>query len=162
MKIALIAAMGENRVIGVDNRMPWHLPKDLQRFRRITMGKPILMGRKTHEAIGKPLPGRENIVLSSDTNYRAEACTLVHSVAEALAAARDAPELMVIGGAALYREFLPSADRLYLTMIHQAFGGDTFFPEFNWSAWREVEREEVLEDESSGLKYSFVDLEKSR
>jgi dihydrofolate reductase len=160
MKIALIVAMGENRVIGVDNRMPWHLSKDLKRFRKITMGKPILMGRKTHEAIGKPLPGRENIVLSSDTDYRAEGCTLVHSVAEALAAARDAPELMVIGGADLYREFLPMAERLYLTMIHQSFDGDTFFPEVNWSDWREVEREDVVEDEPSGPTFSFVDLEK--
>lgn len=162
MKIALIAAMGENRVIGVDNRMPWHLPQDLKRFRSITMGKPILMGRKTHEAIGRTLPGRENIVLSSDTGYRAEGCTLVHGVAEALAAARDAPELMVIGGAALYREFLPRAERLYLTLIHQTFHGDTFFPEFDRSDWRVIEREDVLEVEPGGLKYSFVDLEKIR
>lgn len=160
MRIALIAAMSENRVIGKDQRLPWHLSADLKRFRQLTLGKPILMGRKTHESIGKPLPGRENLVLTTDAGYRAPGCTVVYSPAEAQAAARDAPELMVIGGAALYRKFLPKADRLYVTLIHRSFEGDTFFPEIDWQDWREVWRETVHDDAVSGLQYSFVDYER--
>lgn len=160
MKISLVVAMGENRVIGVDNRMPWHLSADLKRFRQITMGKPIIMGRRTHESIGRPLPGRKNIVLTGDPNYRAEGCTVVHSPEEALREA-EGGEAMVIGGSAVYREFLPQADRLYLTLIHREFAGDTFFPEFDRAAWREAAREDVDADPAGGLSYSFVVLEKS-
>ncbi len=160
MKIALIVAMGENQVIGVENRMPWHLSADLKRFRRITMGKPIVMGRKTHESIGRPLPGRENIVLTRDLAYRADGCTVVHSRDEAATVAGEVPELMVIGGAALYQEFLPEASRLYLTLIHQIFDGDTFFPAINWPEWRELARQPIEQDEQTGLSYSFVDLER--
>jgi len=162
MKISLIVAMGENRVIGVDNRMPWHLSADLKRFRAITLGKPILMGRRTHESIGKPLPGRANIVLTRDPTYRSEGCIVVHHRDEAMRAAGDAPELMVIGGAGLYQEFLPVADRLYLTLVHQTFAGDTFFPTIDWAEWHEVSRGEIQQDEQSGLSYCFVDLEKVR
>jgi dihydrofolate reductase len=160
MRISLIVAMGENRVIGVDNRMPWHLSSDLQRFRRITLGKPILMGRRTHQSIGRPLPGRQNIVLTSDADFAAAGCDVVHSVADALTAAGDAPELMVIGGAVLYREFLPRADRLYLTLIHRSFAGETFFPEIDWAEWREIKRQDVNDDARSGLRYSFIDYER--
>jgi dihydrofolate reductase len=159
MRIALIVAMSSNGVIGVDNRMPWHLSADLKRFRRITWGKPILMGRRTHESIGKPLPGRQNIVLTTNPDYRAEGCSVVHSPDEALALASDAPEIMVIGGAALYKTFLPLAQRLYLTLIHQAFPGDTCFPEIDWAEWQETQREIVTADES-GLDYSFIDYER--
>ncbi len=159
MKISLIVAMGENRVIGADNRMPWHLSADLKRFRRITMGKPMVMGRKTHESIGGPLPGRKNIVLTSDPNYRALGCVVVHGLEEALREALGA-EAMVIGGSSLYRELLPRADRLYLTLIHREFPGDTFFPEFDPGEWREVAREDVDNDPDSGLNYSFVTLER--
>lgn len=159
MKISLVVAMGENRVIGVDNRMPWHLSADLKRFRRITWGKPLIMGRKTHESIGRPLPGRKNIVLTGDPNYRAEGCTVVHSAEEALRET-EGEEAMVIGGSAVYRAFLPRADRLYLTLIHREFAGDTFFPEFDRTTWREVERIDVDKDAASGLSYSFVTLEK--
>ncbi len=162
MKISLIVAMGENRVIGVDNRMPWHLSADLKRFRKITMGKPILMGRRTHESIGKPLPGRDNIVLTRDPAYRSEGCIVVHHRDEAVRAAGDVPELMVIGGAGLYQEFLPVADRLYLTLVHQTFAGDTFFPTIDWAEWHEMSRGEIQQDEQSGLSYCFVDLEKVR
>jgi len=160
MKISLIVAMGENRVIGVDNRMPWHLSADLKRFRAITLGKPILMGRRTHESIGKPLPGRANIVLTRDPTYRSEGCIVVHHRDEAMRAAGDAPELMVIGGAGLYQEFLPVADRLYLTLVHQTFAGDTFFPEVDWEEWHEVTRGGNQQDEHTGLSYCFVDLER--
>jgi dihydrofolate reductase len=159
MSISLIVAMAENRVIGVDNRMPWHLSADLRHFKALTWGKPILMGRRTHEAIGRPLPGRKNIVLTSDRNYAAPGCTVVHSLDDALREA-DGEEIMVIGGSSLYRAFLPRADRLYLTLIHREFPGDTFFPEFDWSAWREVAREDVDEDPDSGLSYSFLVLER--
>lgn len=157
MRISLIVAMAENRVIGVDNRMPWHLSADLQRFRRITLGKPILMGRRTHQSIGRPLPGRQNIVLTSDSGFVAAGCEVVHSLEAALGAANGADELMVIGGASLYRELLPRADRLYLTLIHHVFDGDTFFPEVDWSEWRESARQEVMDDQTSGLHYSFID-----
>ena len=159
MRIALIVAMSSNGVIGVDNRMPWHLSADLKRFRRITWGKPILMGRRTHESIGKPLPGRQNIVLTTNPDYRAEGCRVVHSPGEALALASDAPEIMVIGGAALYEMFLPLTQRLYLTLIHQEFPGDTCFPEIDWAEWQETQRETVTSDES-GLDYSFIDYER--
>lgn len=159
MRIALIVAMSSNGVIGVDNRMPWHLSADLKRFRRITWGKPILMGRRTHESIGKPLPGRQNIVLTTNPDYRAEGCRVVHSPGEALALASDAPEIMVIGGAALYEMFLPLTQRLYLTLIHQEFPGDTCFPEIDWAEWQETQRETVTGDES-GLDYSFIDYER--
>jgi dihydrofolate reductase len=162
MKISLIAAMGENRVIGVDNRMPWHLSADLKRFRQITLGKPILMGRRTHESIGKPLTGRENIVLTRDSAYQSPGCTLVHNRDQAVRAAGDAPELMVIGGAGLYQEFLPLADRLYLTLIQHTFEGDTFFPTIDWLEWHEMARGESQQDEQSGLSYCFVDLERVR
>ncbi len=160
MSISLIVAMSENGVIGVDNRMPWHLSADLKRFRQVTLGKPILMGRRTHESIGKPLPGRHNIILTGDPAYLAEGCTVVHSLAEALEAAENAPELMVIGGAALYTSFLSRAERLFLTRIHHNFHGDTFFPEIDWSEWREVARQDVLDDKESGLSYSFIDYQR--
>lgn len=161
MKLSVVVAMGENRVIGVDNRMPWHLPADLKRFRQITLGKPILMGRHTHESIGRPLPGRKNIVLTTDRNYTAPGCVVAHGLEEALREA-DGDEAMVIGGSALYREFLPRAERLYLTLIHRAFAGDTFFPEFDWREWRETAREDVADDpDSGGLSYSFLVLERA-
>jgi dihydrofolate reductase len=156
MKIALIAAMSENRVIGREQRLPWHLSADLKRFRQLTLGKPILMGRKTHESIGKPLPGRENLVLSRDPGYQAAGCMVVHSLSEALAAAGDAPELMIVGGATLYREFLPEAHRLYLTLIHQTFSGNAFFPDIDWEDWRETARKTVDDDTQCGFKYSFL------
>lgn len=162
MKLSLIAAMSRNRVIGADNRLPWHLSADLRRFKAITLGKSILMGRKTHESIGRPLPGRKNIVLTADANYRAPGCVVVHSLEEALRAAEDSEELMVIGGSSLYRRLLPRADRLYLTLIDREFRGDTFFPEFDLADWIEVEREDVPEDPQAGFKYSFLILERRK
>jgi len=160
MKISLIVAMAENRVIGVDNRMPWHLSADLKRFRKITSGNPVVMGRKTHESIGRPLPDRVNVVLTRDSSYQAKGCIVVHNLEQAMRAAGEAAELMVIGGAGLYREFLPLADRIYLTLIHRAFDGDTFFPTIDWPEWREVAREEFEQDEQSGLSYAFIDYER--
>jgi len=140
MTVALVAALAENRVIGKDNRLPWHLPEELAHFKALTMGKPLVMGRKTHQSIGRPLPGRRNIVLT-----RGEApagCERAGSVEEALALCREVPEVMVIGGEEVYRQFLPLAGRQYLTMVAGHYEGDAFYPEFDPRHWRELERAE--------------------
>lgn len=143
-------------IIGRDGGMPWRLPSDLKRFRQVTMGKPVIMGRKTYESIGRPLPERTNIVISRDTDYRAEGCTVVQSPEKALAAAGNAPEVMVMGGASIYAQFLDRADRLYLTLVHAAIEGDAFFPEFDESVWRQVEREDRVPDQTNPYPYSFT------
>jgi dihydrofolate reductase len=161
MRISLVVAMAANGVIGRDNGLPWHLPADLQHFKRITMGKPILMGRKTWESIGRPLPGRTSIVITRDTGYVAPGCIVVHSIDAALQAAADhADEAMVIGGAEFYRQVLPRADTLYLTRVHADFEGDTFFPEPDASEWREVERRDCEPDEKNPYRYSFIRLDR--
>jgi len=162
VKIAIIVAMGSNRVIGNHNELPWHLPADLAHFKALTMGKPILMGRRTHESIGRPLPGRDNIVISRNRDYTAEGCTVVHSLEAALQAAAGHDEIMIIGGAELYRQALPQADGLYLTRVEGAFEGDAFFPELDDGEWREVERSEHAPDEKNPHCYSFVTLERIR
>ena len=160
MKISLIVALSTNRVIGANQRIPWHLSADLKRFKALTWGKPILMGRKTHESIGRPLPGRHNIILTTAPDYQAEGCSVAHSLTEAMDLAGDADELMIIGGAALYESFLPQADRLYLTLIEREFDGDTYFPEFAPADWREVENQSVADDPSVDFAYRFVVLER--
>jgi len=162
MQLSIIVAMDANRVIGNNNQLPWHLPADLHHFRQITMGKPILMGRKTWESIGRPLPGRTSIVITRDRNYVAEGCIVVHSVDEALRAARGHDEVMVIGGEQLYRQVLPDADVLYLTLVEGDFTGDAFFPELAHAQWREVERSAHAADEKNAHACSFVRLERVR
>ncbi|HDU8493420.1 TPA: type 3 dihydrofolate reductase, partial [Aeromonas hydrophila] len=137
MMISMIAAMAHDRVIGLDNQMPWHLPADLAHFKRVTLGKPVLMGRKTFESIGRPLPGRRNLVISRNPDYRADGVEVIDSVEAALAllAGSDVAELMVIGGGHLYGQLLPRADRLYLTRIDLAVEGDTRFPAFDEGDW---------------------------
>ncbi len=160
-KIALIAAMTDDRVIGIENRLPWKLPADMKWFRRHTLGKPIVMGRKTFESFGgKPLPERLNIVITRDRDYRAEGAVVVHDIDAALAAAGDAEEVMIIGGASFYEQMLPRADRLYLTFVHADVEGDAWFPEFDRSQWREVYREDHEADEKNPYAYSFVILER--
>lgn len=160
MEIALIAALDKNRLIGADGEIPWHLPADLKYFKTTTMGKPVLMGRKTYESIGKPLPGRHNIVLTHQANYRAPACTVVNSIPDALAAAAPAPEVMVIGGATLYEALLPHADRLYLTCIDAAFNGNVYFPALDEEAWQVVLEEAHPADERTPYPFRFVVLER--
>ena len=160
MQIAIIAAMDENRVIGKENRLPWRLPADLRHFRRLTLGKPVIMGRKTYESLGKPLPERRNIVVTRNRRYLAEGCTIVHSLEEALGQTAGAPEVMIIGGETLYAAALPRAHRLYLTLVHQVFTGDVSFPEFDLSRWREVEREDHEPDERNPVAYSFLTLDR--
>ncbi|EKP0303411.1 type 3 dihydrofolate reductase [Aeromonas veronii] len=157
MKISMIAAMAHDRVIGKDNQMPWHLPADLAHFKRVTLGKPVLMGRKTFESIGRPLPGRRNLVISRNPDYQAEGIEVVGSVEAALAllAGSSVEELMVIGGGHLYAEMLPSADCLYLTRIDLAVEGDTRFPAFDDGQWQRVDCESHPADEKNPHPYSF-------
>jgi dihydrofolate reductase len=160
MKLSLIVAMADNHVIGHNNRLPWHLPADLKHFRAITLGKPVLMGRKTWESIGRPLPGRTNIVITRNADYLAADCVVVHSLDEALRAAGSAAEVMVIGGAELYRQALPQADTLYLTLVHGEFEGDTRFPDWQPDDWRETKRIDHGPDDRNPHAYSFITLER--
>jgi len=160
MKISLIVAMASNRVIGLDNQMPWHLSADLKKFKKITMGSVILMGRKTFESIGRPLPGRTNIIISRNPEYQQEGCLVFNSVEKALECCHNEKEVFVIGGSALYEMLLPVADRLYLTEIKKEFFGDTFFPEMDTEYWFEMEREDIHDDPDAAFSYSFLKLEK--
>lgn len=162
MKISLIVAMASNRVIGLNNQMPWHLSADLKKFKKITMGAPILMGRKTYESIGRPLPGRTNIIISRNPAYSQPGCLVFNDIDQALASCRDAEEIFVIGGSDFYKSMLPVADTLYLTQIHQEFPGDTFFPEIDADQWIEVEREDIRDDADAVFSYSFLKLEKRK
>jgi len=156
--ISLIVAMANKRVIGKDNQMPWHLPADLGHFKAVTLGKPIIMGRKTYESIGRPLPGRKNIILSRDADYKVEGCESVLSLKEALTLVQDVEEVMIIGGGYLYSQTIPQADRLYLTFIDLDIDGDTFFPEFEHLDLKEVKREKHFKDEKNPYNYEFVDF----
>jgi dihydrofolate reductase len=160
MLLTLVVAVAENGVIGRDGELPWHLPADLQHFKRSTLGKPILMGRKTHESIGRALPGRLNLVLTRQADYSAPGCEIVHSLdeAEARAAADGAGELMVIGGAGLYREALARAQRILLTRVHADFEGDTRLPEFDLAEWSERSRCRREADAANPVSMSFVEL----
>ena len=161
--LALIAAHARDRVIGIDNRMPWHLPEDMKFFRETTRGKPVIMGRKTWESLPdafRPLPGRANIVVSRNPGFEAPGARVTASLAEALAAAGDAEIAFVIGGAELYRQALPIADRLLLTEIDQDYPGDAFFPAFTAEDWSEASR--APQTSASGLPFAFVTYERRR
>ncbi|MHB1946920.1 MAG: type 3 dihydrofolate reductase [Gammaproteobacteria bacterium] len=158
MRIAAIVAMSENRVIGKDNQLPWHLPADLAHFKEVTTGKSIIMGRKTYESIGRPLPNRNNIVVSSDTRFQAPGCLVVNSIDAALSHAHEQNEVFVIGGAHLYQQMLPRVQRLYLTIIHQEFVGDAFFPELDPCEWLEEARVDHIADSRNPYAFSFVTL----
>ena len=164
MRIALVAAVSRNGIIGKDNALPWHLPADLRHFRRLTLGKPVLMGRRTYESIGHPLPDRINIVVSRTPGYRAPGCIVVDSleagIEAGIAAAGDGEELMIIGGAALYRAALPLAERLYLTRIEADVEGDVRFVDYEAAEWEEVAREEHPADARNPFPYCFVTLQR--
>ena len=162
MNISICVAMAENRVIGIYNKMPWHLSADLQNFKKITMGKPILMGRKTFESIGRPLPGRRNIIISRNKEYQQQGCEVCHSIDTALKSCAGNEEIMIIGGSDFYRSMLPKATHLYLTLIHTIISGDTFFPEFNWREWQEKDRKDITDDASVPFDYSFIVLKKTQ
>lgn len=154
MSISIIVAMDRNRVIGKDNKLPWRLPAELASFKKITMGHPIIMGRKTHESIGRPLPGRTNIVMTRDPVYQAEGCQVVHSLDETLRIA-DEREAFVIGGAEMIRLFFPYTSKLYITWIDHEFEGDTFFPAFDETQWTLISEEPGVTDEKNPYTYFF-------
>jgi dihydrofolate reductase len=159
--VTLIVAVADSGVIGRENALPWHLPEDLKRFKRMTLGKPIVMGRKTFESIGKPLPGRLNIVVTRDTNYRAEGVTVVHSVDAVLPAAGAVEEVMIIGGADLFRLFLPRAARVHLTRVHGDIAGDVRWAPLDAQHWRRVAAEGYPADERHAYAMTFELWEKS-
>ena len=157
----MIAAMAEDRIIGLDNKMPWHLPADLQFFKRVTLGKPVIMGRKTYQSIGRPLPGRKNIVLTRDTSLTIEGVDCVQTLEQAAELVGNVDEVMIIGGATIYQQFLEKADRLYITFIDLKTEGDTRFPDYQSVAqWQEIDREAHCKDEKNAHNYQFVTLER--
>ncbi|WML25888.1 dihydrofolate reductase [Neobacillus sp. OS1-33] len=154
--ISFIVAMDKNRVIGKNNQLPWRLPEDLKFFKRVTMGHPIAMGRKTHESIGRVLPGRENIVITRQKEYRREDCTVVYSVEDFVQySEKQSDEIFVIGGAEIFNETFDYADRLYITLIHEEFAGDTYFPEFDVSNWELISCEKGVKDNKNPYDYEF-------
>ena len=159
--VSFIVAMTENNVIGKDNAVPWYLPADLAHFKNTTMGHPIIMGRKTHESIGRSLLGRYNVVITRQKDYKAaDGCVVVHSLDEALKLpeVKSDPEVFIIGGAEIYNQTLPLADRIYLTRVHTKMKGDKFF-KFDESKWREVSREEHKADDKNKFSYTFTVFE---
>ncbi|GAA5139618.1 type 3 dihydrofolate reductase [Thalassotalea piscium] len=154
--LSMIVAHADNRIIGKDNDMPWHLPADLAYFKKTTLGKPVVMGRKTFESIGRPLPGRQNIVISRDANYQAGGVEVVSSVDMAISAAGDVDEVMVIGGGAIYQHCIEAADRLYITHINAVIDGDTQFPEYDTEQqWKKVSSEYRQADEKNKYDLDF-------
>jgi dihydrofolate reductase len=158
--ITLVVAVADNGVIGRDNALPWHLPADLRHFKQVTMGKPIVMGRRTFESIGKPLPGRQNIVVTRDPNYQPDGVIVVHGVDAALDAAAEAPEIMIIGGAELFRLFLPRAGRIHLTCVHSDIEGDVRWPDLDPREWEAVARERYEADDRHAYSMTFEVWEK--
>ncbi len=164
MILSIIAAMGKNREIGFNNSLPWHLPADLKYFKKNTFGKTIVMGQRTFESVGgKPLPGRKTIILSDDYQYKTpQNCLVAHSLNEVLNISQKEKEVMICGGASIYKQFLPLADRLYITFIHHNFKADTYFPEINWEDWQEIKRIDNLPDNENPYSYSFLIFERKK
>jgi len=159
-RLSLVSAMDSNRLIGKANALPWHMPADLAFFKRTTMGKPVIMGRKTYTSIGKALPGRQNIVITGNTRFSAPGCDIAGSIEEAMELAAGAPEVMLIGGASLYEQTIDSADSIYLTLIHHIFSGDTWFPEIKPKQWLRVSKQDFEADEKNLYRYSFIKFER--
>jgi dihydrofolate reductase len=157
--ISMIWAMGRDNALGCKNRMPWYIPADFAYFKKATMGKPVIMGRKTFESIGKPLPGRKNIVITRDTSYNPEGCIVVNSIDEAMESAGEG-ETFIIGGAEIYRAFMPIADKLYMTLINEEFEADSFFPEIDYSRWKLVSSERGIKDEKNPFDYEWLVYER--
>jgi dihydrofolate reductase len=159
--VSIVVIAAENDAIGKGNQLLCHLPDDLKHFKAVTMGKPVVMGRKTYESIGKPLPGRPNIVVTRQRNLAIPGCIVVDSIESAVRAAGDAPEICMIGGAELYRQALPLTHRIYLTRIHAQLDGDVFFPALTMSEWRETHREPHPADERHAYSFTFTTLERA-
>ncbi|MFZ2301210.1 MAG: dihydrofolate reductase [Gallionella sp.] len=155
--LAIIVAMARNRTIGINNTLPWRISADLQHFKKLTMGHHMIMGRKTFESIGKPLPGRTTVVVSRDRNLKIDGCIVAHSLQDAIAACVSDPQIFVVGGADIYAQALSLADRLYVTEIQQDVAGDAWFPEFDRAEWLEVSREKYRQETPKPLEYHFVE-----
>lgn len=155
MRVSIIVAMDRNNLIGASNQIPWHIPGELKRFREITMGKPIIMGRKTHESIGKPLDGRENIVLTKNEEINLEGVKCYSNLNDIFSSFRNEKEVFVIGGSQIYEITLPIANRLYITMIDREYLGDTWFPKVDYSKWKTIERNKIIE-KTTQTEYSNI------
>ena len=160
MNISIIVAASRNDVIGKDNDLIWHLSSDLKRFKELTTGHHIIMGRKTFDSIGKPLPNRTSIIITRQENYSVDGCIVVNSMDEALAKVENDEEAFIIGGGSIYEEALAKADKIYLTRVHHNFEGDTFFPKLDYKEWESVTRIDNLPDEKNPFPYSFIDLKR--
>lgn len=159
-KTSIIVAVAENNVIGKNNQLIWHLPADLKHFKTITMGSPIIMGRKTYESIGKALPGRTNIIITRNNSFFADGCTITNSLEQAIELAPASNELFIIGGEEIFKMALSLASKIYLTKIHHAFDGDTYFPEIENSTWKIAKKEDFIADEKNAYSYSFIEYER--
>lgn len=164
MKIAMVMAAAENGVIGKNNQLPWHLPADLRHFRQMTGANPVIMGRKTYDSVGKPLPGRRNIIITRKRGLKIEGCEVVHSLADAIALAKttNPPEASVVGGAEIFREAMGLADLIYLTRVHAKPDGDAFFEGPDLTQWKEVSREDCPADAKNPIPYSFITYERMK
>jgi len=158
--ITIIAAIAKNNALGKDNKLIWHIPSDLKRFKKITLNHHVIMGRKTYESLGKPLPNRTNIVITRNTNFKAEGCIIVNSLPEAIEAAKEDNNPFILGGAEIYKQAIKIADKLDLTFIHHQFEADAFFPEIDSTIWKEVSRENFKADEKDKYDFSFVTFER--
>lgn len=159
-QISIIVAMAQNRTIGINNTLPWRCPEDLRHFKALTMGHHMIMGRKTFDSIGKPLPGRTTVVVTRNTRLQIDGCIIAHSLQQAIAACAGDNEIFIVGGAELYAQALPLANKLYVTEIRQDIQGDAHFPEFDKKQWREAARERHSQDQPQPLEYHFATYEK--
>jgi dihydrofolate reductase len=160
MIVSAVVAISENHAIGKDNKLLWYLPNDLKHFKEITTGGTVIMGRKTFDSVGKPLPRRRNIIITRQTNVSIEGCEVVNSVEAALALCANEAEVYIAGGAEIYKLAMPLMDRIYLTIVHKAFEGDSYFPEINKQEWTETAREDFEPDEKNNLPYSFITMDR--
>lgn len=160
-KLSIIVAMAQNRTIGVNNTLPWRCPEDLKHFKALTLGHHLIMGRKTYDSIGKPLPGRTTVVVSRDRSLEIGGCLIAHSLPEAVTACSGDDEVFIVGGAEIYAQSLMLADTLYITEIQQAIEGDAHFPDFDKRAWRETAREVRAQESPQPLRYHFVTYQRS-
>jgi dihydrofolate reductase len=160
MIVSAVVAIAQNHAIGKDNKLLWHLPNDLKHFKNITSGHTVIMGRKTYDSVGKPLPNRRNIIITRQ-QIEIPGCEVVNSIDAALALCADEEEVFIVGGAEIYKQAMPLTDKIYLTIVHQDFDGDTYFPEIKANIWKETERKDHQPDDRHALPYSFITLERA-
>lgn len=160
MKVSIVVAISENYAIGKDNKLLWHLPNDLKHFKEITSGHTVIMGRKTYDSVGKPLPNRRNIIITRQ-EITINGCEVVNSIEAALSLCKDEAEVFIVGGAGIYKQSMKLTDRIYLTIVHQKFEADTYFPEISKADWIEISHEDHQPDQKNNLSYSFITFERS-